>query len=85
MPLPARVAPRLTCRRRFPRAWLVASLCIRTPVRCGPPQVAKGQEALEKKLSMLETHQKEIHSALTSIEGEADRIFKVSDFRLKEK
>lgn len=36
--------------------------------------VAAGQETLERKLFLLETHQKEIHDALSSIEGEAERI-----------
>ena len=40
-------------------------------------QVNKGQEALEKKLGMLETHQKEIHDSLVSIEGEAARLYQV--------
>lgn len=40
-------------------------------------QVNKGQEALEKKLGMLETHQKEIHDSLVSIEGEASRLYQV--------
>jgi len=36
--------------------------------------VAAGQDALERKLFMLETHQKEVHDALVSIEGEAERL-----------
>lgn len=42
---------------------------ILTPACC-----ALLQEALERKLFLLETHQKEIHDALASIEGEAERI-----------
>lgn len=38
-------------------------------------KVQAGQEALDKKLGMIETHQKEIHDALVSIEGEAEKIY----------
>jgi len=37
-------------------------------------RVSAGQDALERKLYMLETHQKEVHDALASIEGEAERL-----------
>lgn len=40
-------------------------------------QAAAGQEALEKKVGMLETHQKEIHDALLSMENEAARLYQV--------
>ena len=40
-------------------------------------QAAAGQEALEKKVGMLETHQKEIHDALMSMENEAARLYQV--------
>lgn len=40
-------------------------------------QAAAGQEALEKKVGMLETHQKEIHDALLSMENEASRLYQV--------
>lgn len=39
-------------------------------------KVVKGQESLEKKLQMLETHQKGIHDALTGMEGEAERLYR---------
>lgn len=39
--------------------------------------VARGQEALEKKLGMLETHQVEIHEALLAMETEALRLYQV--------
>ncbi len=42
-----------------------------------PGQVNKGQEALEKKLGLLETHQKEVHDSLVSIESEAARMYQV--------
>lgn len=35
-----------------------------------------GQEALEKKLALVETHQKEIHDTLSSMEGEAERLYR---------
>jgi nuclear pore complex protein Nup62 len=38
-------------------------------------QAAAGQDALEKKVGMLETHQREIHDALASMEGEATRLY----------
>ena len=38
-------------------------------------QVSKGQEALDKKLGMLETHQKDIHDALVNIENDASRLY----------
>lgn len=38
-------------------------------------RVAQGQEALEKKLGLLETHQKEVHDSLVSIESEAARMY----------
>jgi nuclear pore complex protein Nup62 len=34
------------------------------------------QEALERRLSMLETHQRGIHEALTGMEGEAERLYR---------
>ena len=40
-------------------------------------QVNKGGEALEKKLGLLEAHQKEVHDSLVSIEAEADRMYQV--------
>jgi nuclear pore complex protein Nup62 len=39
--------------------------------------VSKGQEALDKKLGMLETHQKDIHDALVNIENDASRLYLV--------
>lgn len=36
--------------------------------------VAASQEAMDRKLAMLETHHKEVHDALVSIEGEAERL-----------
>lgn len=39
-------------------------------------RVVKGQEHLEKKLDILETHQNEIHNALLSMEGEADQLYR---------
>lgn len=39
-------------------------------------KVVKGQEGLEKKLQMLETHQKGIHDALVGMEGEAERLYR---------
>eukprot|EP00955_Chlamydomonas_euryale_P116307 366410-Chlamydomonas_euryale.AAC.6 len=39
-----------------------------------PQAVVAGQDALERKLFLLETHQKEIHDALSSIEIEAERM-----------
>ena len=38
-------------------------------------QAAGGQEALVKKVGMLETHQREIHDALASMEAEATRLY----------
>lgn len=35
-----------------------------------------GQEHLEKKLDILETHQNEIHNALLSMESEADQLYR---------
>lgn len=40
-------------------------------------QAAQGQEALERKLGLLETHQKEVHDSLVSIEAEAARMYQV--------
>ncbi len=40
-------------------------------------QAYAGQNALERKLSMLETQQKEVHDALVGMEGEALRLYKV--------
>ena len=40
-------------------------------------QTRSGQAALEKKVGMLETHQREIHEALLSIENEAARLYQV--------
>lgn len=37
-------------------------------------RVAAAQEAAERKLFMLECHQKEVHEALLTIEGEAERM-----------
>lgn len=37
-------------------------------------QVSQGQQSLERKLGLLETHQKEVHHSLTSIEAEAARM-----------
>ncbi len=39
-------------------------------------RVVRGQESLERKLQMLETHQKGIHDALVGMEGEAERLYK---------
>ena len=39
-------------------------------------RVVRGQESLEKKLQMLETHQKGIHDALVGMEGEAERLYR---------
>jgi nuclear pore complex protein Nup62 len=36
--------------------------------------VSAGQEAMERKLALLETHQKEVHDALSSIEQEAEKL-----------
>ncbi|GFH14924.1 Nsp1_C domain-containing protein, partial [Haematococcus lacustris] len=36
--------------------------------------VVAGQDALERKLNLLEAHQKEVHDALASIENEAERL-----------
>ena len=48
-------------------------------------QTRSGQGALEKKVGMLETHQREIHEALLSMENEAARLYQVShpDVHLK--
>ena len=35
-----------------------------------------GQEALERRLAMLETHQRGIHDALIGMEGEAERLYR---------
>ena len=40
-------------------------------------QTRSGQAALEKKVGMLETHQREIHEALLSMENEAARLYQV--------
>lgn len=40
------------------------------------PQVMGGQEALEKRLALVETHQKEIHDTLVAMEGEAERLYR---------
>ena len=40
-------------------------------------QAHAGQNALERKLNMLETQQKEVHDALVAMEGEALRLYKV--------
>ena len=40
-------------------------------------QAYAGQVALERKLSMLETQQKEVHDALVGMEAEALRLYKV--------
>jgi len=39
-------------------------------------RVVKGQEFLEKKLDILETHQNEIHNALLSMENEAEQLYR---------
>lgn len=39
-------------------------------------QVMAGQDALERKLSLVEMHQKGIHDTLVSMEGEAERLYK---------
>ena len=36
--------------------------------------VSAGQEAMERKLALLETHQREVHDALCSIEAEAEKL-----------
>ena len=41
-------------------------------------QAQKGQEALERRVAMLETHQLEIHNALVTMEDEALRLHRVS-------
>ena len=38
-------------------------------------QAAAGQDALDKKVHMLEAHQAEIHASLASMEGEAARLY----------
>ena len=43
--------------------------------RCA--QAAAGQDALDKKVHMLEAHQAEIHASLASMEGEAARLYQV--------
>ena len=40
-------------------------------------QAYAGQVALERKLSMLETQQKEVHDALVGMEAEALRLYTV--------
>lgn len=45
-------------------------------VRLWLPQVMAGQDALERKLSLVEMHQKGIHDTLVSMEGEAERLYK---------
>lgn len=40
-------------------------------------QAHKGQETLEKKIALLEAHQKEIHDALVSMENHALRLYQV--------
>ena len=40
-------------------------------------QAHKGQEALEKKVALLEAHQKEIHDSLSSMESHALRLYQV--------
>ena len=40
-------------------------------------QAAAGQEALDKKVGMLETHQREVHDALAAMEAEAQRLYQV--------
>ncbi len=42
-------------------------------------KVSLGQESLDMKLSLLETHQKEVHDALLAMEGEADKMFRVCE------
>eukprot|EP00882_Tetradesmus_deserticola_P020053 GHRQ01021608.1.p1 GENE.GHRQ01021608.1~~GHRQ01021608.1.p1 ORF type:complete len:218 (+),score=115.10 GHRQ01021608.1:43-654(+) len=37
--------------------------------------VHAGQDALERQLDMVETHQKEVHDSLLSVEAEAERLF----------
>ena len=39
-------------------------------------QLLAGQESLEKKLQLLEMHQKGIHDALTGMETEAERLYR---------
>ena len=46
----------------------------------GNMQTRSGQAALEKKVGMLETHQREIHEALLSIENEAARLYQAISF-----
>ena len=41
-------------------------------------QAHKGQESLEKKVALLEAHQKEIHDSLVSMENVALRMFQVT-------
>lgn len=48
-------------------------VCLSIPL---PSQVMAGQESLEKKLALVETHQKEIHDTLVSMEGEAERLYR---------
>lgn len=38
--------------------------------------VMAGQEALEKRLALVEAHQKEIHDTLGAMEGEAERLYR---------
>lgn len=38
-------------------------------------KMATGQDALDKRLCMLETHQREVHEALVGMEGEARRMY----------
>lgn len=40
-------------------------------------EAAQGQDALERKLGLLETHQKEVHDSLVSVEAEAARMYQV--------
>ncbi len=39
-------------------------------------RVLAGQDALERRLQMLEAHQKGIHDSLTGMEGEAERLYR---------
>lgn len=43
-------------------------------------QAHKGQESMEKKISLLEAHQKEIHDSLVSMENVALHMYQVIPF-----
>ena len=58
----------------FGDCWVASSTPHRLVVGL---QAQKGQAALERKVAMLETHQLEVHQALTSMEAEAQSLYRV--------